>query len=160
MGAGKGYVLSWMSRSGYFPLENIVHVDPDHSNPNPNPTPSPTLTPPHPNPNISPAANQVDPDHFKRLMPEWSGYTAQSERAGNFCHRESGYLQEIAQEVRASSLPRNYCRLLLSPPLLPPRHCLFVLLSLTTTTPPQLCGPSPPTGGDAELAERVGRRLA
>ena len=28
MGAGKGYVLSWMSRSGYFPLENIVHVDP------------------------------------------------------------------------------------------------------------------------------------
>ena len=93
MGAGKGYVLSWMSRSGYFPLENIVHVDPDHFDPTPTPTPSPTLTPPHPNPNISPAANQVDPDHFKRLMPEWPGYTAQSERAGNFCHRESGYLQ-------------------------------------------------------------------
>eukprot|EP00321_Phaeocystis_globosa_P008645 CAMPEP_0118847456 /NCGR_PEP_ID=MMETSP1162-20130426/92975_1 /TAXON_ID=33656 /ORGANISM="Phaeocystis Sp, Strain CCMP2710" /LENGTH=759 /DNA_ID=CAMNT_0006779647 /DNA_START=476 /DNA_END=2755 /DNA_ORIENTATION=- len=66
MGAGKGYVLGWMSRSGYFPLENIVHVD---------------------------------PDHFKRLMPEWPGYTARSDRAGNFCHRESGYLQEIAQEV-------------------------------------------------------------
>ena len=55
----------------------------------------------------------MDPDHFKRLMPEWPGYTAQSERAGNFCHRESGYLQEIAQEVRASSLPLNYCRSLL-----------------------------------------------
>ena len=35
MGAGKGYVLSWMSRSGYFPLENIVHVDPDHFDPKP-----------------------------------------------------------------------------------------------------------------------------
>ena len=30
MGAGKGYALSWMSRNGYFPLENIVCIDPDH----------------------------------------------------------------------------------------------------------------------------------
>ena len=30
MGAGKGYTLSWMSRHGFFPLENIVHIDPDH----------------------------------------------------------------------------------------------------------------------------------
>ena len=30
MGAGKGYVLSWMSRHGYFPLEDCVHIDPDH----------------------------------------------------------------------------------------------------------------------------------
>eukprot|EP00301_Raphidiophrys_heterophryoidea_P004075 c11801_g2_i2.p1 GENE.c11801_g2_i2~~c11801_g2_i2.p1 ORF type:complete len:641 (-),score=130.81 c11801_g2_i2:98-2020(-) len=30
MGAGKGYVLSWMSQHGFFPLEQIVHVDPDH----------------------------------------------------------------------------------------------------------------------------------
>jgi hypothetical protein len=66
MGAGKGYVLSWMSRNGYFPLETIVHID---------------------------------PDHFKRLMPEWSEYTKRSEQAGNFCHRESGFIQEIAQEV-------------------------------------------------------------
>ena len=24
-----GYALSWMSANGYFPLEHIVHVDPD-----------------------------------------------------------------------------------------------------------------------------------
>ena len=30
MGAGKGYVMSWMSSSGLFPLEQIVHIDPDH----------------------------------------------------------------------------------------------------------------------------------
>ena len=29
-GVGKGTTLSWMSRNGYFPLEHIVHVDPDH----------------------------------------------------------------------------------------------------------------------------------
>merc|ERR1711957_415701 len=26
---GKGYALDWMSRQGIFPLENIVHIDPD-----------------------------------------------------------------------------------------------------------------------------------
>mmetsp|Transcript_56530 Transcript_56530/g.132578 ORF Transcript_56530/g.132578 Transcript_56530/m.132578 type:complete len:695 (+) Transcript_56530:94-2178(+) len=29
MGVGKGYAMSWMSKHGFFPLENIVHVDPD-----------------------------------------------------------------------------------------------------------------------------------
>lgn len=29
MGVGKGYTLAWMSENGFFPLENIVHVDPD-----------------------------------------------------------------------------------------------------------------------------------
>ncbi|KAH8074477.1 zeta toxin [Aureococcus anophagefferens] len=29
MGAGKGHALSWLSEHGFFPLENIVHVDPD-----------------------------------------------------------------------------------------------------------------------------------
>jgi len=29
MGAGKGYALSYMSRLGCFPLEHIVHIDPD-----------------------------------------------------------------------------------------------------------------------------------
>ncbi len=43
MGAGKGYTLSWMSENGYFPLENIVHID---------------------------------PDYFKRVMPEWHGHVA------------------------------------------------------------------------------------
>ena len=28
-GAGKGFALSWMSQHGYFPLENICHIDPD-----------------------------------------------------------------------------------------------------------------------------------
>ena len=68
MGAGKGFVLSWMSRHGYFPLEDIVHVD---------------------------------PDHFKRCLPEWEGYTRTSTHtAGDLCHRESCFLQEVAQEVR------------------------------------------------------------
>jgi hypothetical protein len=30
MGAGKGHVINWMSRQGYFPLPDIVHIDPDH----------------------------------------------------------------------------------------------------------------------------------
>ena len=30
MGAGKGYTLEWMSSHGFFPLESIVHVDPDY----------------------------------------------------------------------------------------------------------------------------------
>eukprot|EP00501_MAST-03F_sp_TOSAG23-6_P002591 GSMAST32.ASY1.ANO1.2732.1 assembled CDS len=64
---GESYALSWMSRFGYFPLEDIVHVD---------------------------------PDHFKRLMPEWKGYLEHdNETAGTHCHLESAYMQEIAQEV-------------------------------------------------------------
>eukprot|EP00301_Raphidiophrys_heterophryoidea_P022329 c6513_g1_i2.p1 GENE.c6513_g1_i2~~c6513_g1_i2.p1 ORF type:complete len:622 (+),score=132.55 c6513_g1_i2:100-1866(+) len=67
MGAGKGYALSWMSQNKFFPLENIVHID---------------------------------PDHFKQMMPEWPGYVAQAgETAGAMCHRESGYIAEIAQQA-------------------------------------------------------------
>ena len=67
MGAGKGFVMSWMSTSGIFPLERIVHID---------------------------------PDFFKRIMPEWPGYVARdAEKAGSLCHRESGFMQEIAQEA-------------------------------------------------------------
>lgn len=29
MGVGKGYVLSWMSDNGFFPLESLVSCDPD-----------------------------------------------------------------------------------------------------------------------------------
>ena len=33
-------------------------------------------------------------------MPEWAGYTAHNPReAGTLCHRESGFIQEIATEV-------------------------------------------------------------
>mmetsp|Transcript_14177 Transcript_14177/g.30320 ORF Transcript_14177/g.30320 Transcript_14177/m.30320 type:complete len:515 (-) Transcript_14177:337-1881(-) len=30
MGAGKGYVVRWMSRNGYFPLPDLVQIDPDN----------------------------------------------------------------------------------------------------------------------------------
>jgi len=42
----------------------------------------------------------IDSDHFKSLMPEWKGYVSHNaEEAGTMCHKESGFLQEIAQEV-------------------------------------------------------------
>jgi len=67
MGAGKGYALSYMSKINAFPLENLVHID---------------------------------PDAFKQIMPEWQSYVAADSRtAGTLCHKESGYLQELAQEV-------------------------------------------------------------
>lgn len=72
MGAGKGHVMEWMSRNGVFPLEDIIHID---------------------------------PDHFKLVMPEWAGYTTHARlEAGTMCHKESAFLQEIAQEaaLRAS----------------------------------------------------------
>lgn len=71
MGVGKGYALGWMSSEGIFPLENIVHID---------------------------------PDHFKRVMPEWRAYIEHGKKLdnpdipGNQCHRESCYLQELAFE--------------------------------------------------------------
>lgn len=67
MGSGKGWVMSWLSRHNIFPLEHIVHID---------------------------------PDYFKGLMPEWKGYiAADSEEAGTMCHKESGALQELCQQV-------------------------------------------------------------
>ncbi|CAE7706595.1 Swap70, partial [Symbiodinium microadriaticum] len=74
-------VLSWLSQQGLFPIEFIVHVD---------------------------------PDFFKRIMPEWKEYlrravSQQSSEAheeviaaGTFCHRESAFLQEIAMEAAMS----------------------------------------------------------
>ena len=54
MGVGKGHVLSWLSSQGLFPLEFIVHID---------------------------------PDFFKRIMPEWEAYIAGGEEAaGTLCH--------------------------------------------------------------------------
>eukprot|EP00929_Paragymnodinium_shiwhaense_P121327 TRINITY_DN93518_c0_g1_i1.p1 TRINITY_DN93518_c0_g1~~TRINITY_DN93518_c0_g1_i1.p1 ORF type:complete len:743 (+),score=111.75 TRINITY_DN93518_c0_g1_i1:76-2304(+) len=67
MGAGKGHVMTWLSKQNIFPLEDIVHID---------------------------------PDHFKRVMPEWPGYTKNNQlTAGTMCHDESGLMQELAQEV-------------------------------------------------------------
>jgi hypothetical protein len=41
----------------------------------------------------------IDPDYFKKIMPEWKGYISRDAMsAGTFCHRESAYIQEIAQE--------------------------------------------------------------
>lgn len=60
-----------MSRNGFFPLEQIVHID---------------------------------PDYFKRVMPEWPEYCRQVPlEAGALCHQESGFIQEIAQEVALTS---------------------------------------------------------
>lgn len=57
-----------MSEKGYFPLPDIV---------------------------------TVDPDLFKASFPEWPEYVRRcSDTAGSLTRRESGYLVEIAQEVR------------------------------------------------------------
>lgn len=43
---------------------------------------------------------RIDPDHFKTMMPEWQGYVAKdAHKAGTMCHLESGFLQELTQEV-------------------------------------------------------------
>jgi len=79
MGVGKGYALGWMSSEGIFPLENIVHID---------------------------------PDHFKKVMPEWKGYVKYAAEhgkqtlPGSMCHVESCYMQEIAFE-RSMELRQN-----------------------------------------------------
>ena len=40
----------------------------------------------------------IDADHFKHVMPEWDGYVAHDPaQAGTHCHRESGFLAEVAQ---------------------------------------------------------------
>ncbi|KAG8462078.1 hypothetical protein KFE25_011528 [Diacronema lutheri] len=76
-GAGKGYALSWMSERGHFPLEAIVHVD---------------------------------PDHFKRLMPEWEGYAARDgASAGSLTHHESCFLQELATECAMRGSQHVWC---------------------------------------------------
>jgi len=42
----------------------------------------------------------IDPDYFKTLMPEWHEYIdLDPSTAGTLCHRESSYIQELAQEV-------------------------------------------------------------
>merc|ERR1712233_90517 len=41
----------------------------------------------------------IDPDYFKQKMPEWKEYIKRdNENVGTLCHRESCYIQEIAQE--------------------------------------------------------------
>ncbi|KAJ8599389.1 hypothetical protein CTAYLR_007034, partial [Chrysophaeum taylorii] len=67
MGAGKGWVMNWMSAQEILPLRRIVHVD---------------------------------ADRFKQMMPEWTGYVRRDKKsAGTMCHRESGLLAELAQEL-------------------------------------------------------------
>jgi len=67
MGAGKGWVMNWMSQRDIFPLRRVVHVD---------------------------------PDRFKRLMPEWPAYVQLNEKnAGTLCHTESGTMAELAQAL-------------------------------------------------------------
>lgn len=71
MGVGKGYALGWMSCEKIFPLENIVHIDPDHF-------------------------KQVMPE-WKAYI-EYGQRLADPSVPGSRCHRESCYLQEIALE--------------------------------------------------------------
>lgn len=43
---------------------------------------------------------RIDPDQFKQVFPTWKNYVASDKwTAGKMCHKESGFLQEIAQEV-------------------------------------------------------------
>ena len=71
MGVGKGYALSWMSTRGIFPLEDIVHIDPDHFK----------AVMPEWSAYVNYGKQMDDPS-----IP------------GNQCHRESCYMQEIALE--------------------------------------------------------------
>ena len=49
---------------------------------------------------ISRLFNVLDSDHFKNAMPEWKGYvSADKMKAGQMCHKESGFIQELCQTV-------------------------------------------------------------
>ncbi|CAE8592254.1 unnamed protein product [Polarella glacialis] len=71
MGVGKGFALGWMSTKGFFPLENIVHIDPDHFK------------------GVMPEWDAYV-EHGKRL--------GDPDIPGSQCHRESSYMQELALE--------------------------------------------------------------
>lgn len=71
MGVGKGFALGWMSSEGIFPLENIVHIDPDHFK-------------------LAMPEWQAYVEYGRRL--------GDPSVPGSRCHRESCYLQEIALE--------------------------------------------------------------
>jgi hypothetical protein len=52
---------------------------------------------------------RIDMDHVKSAMPEWKNYVAaKKEMAGTQCHKESGYIAEICQEVSLRSR-QNTC---------------------------------------------------
>ena len=83
-------VLSWLSSQGLFPLEYIVHVDPDFFK------------------KIMPEVRYVCIFVFYSSSPcfmliiwfQWKNYVGLNrEFAGTACHQESAYLQEIASEV-------------------------------------------------------------
>eukprot|EP00747_Dinoflagellata_sp_TGD_P100635 gnl/TRDRNA2_/TRDRNA2_168095_c0_seq1.p1 gnl/TRDRNA2_/TRDRNA2_168095_c0~~gnl/TRDRNA2_/TRDRNA2_168095_c0_seq1.p1 ORF type:complete len:658 (-),score=120.45 gnl/TRDRNA2_/TRDRNA2_168095_c0_seq1:116-1906(-) len=65
-GTGKGFSIAWMSDKCFFPLTDMVCID---------------------------------PDDFKRVMPEWKEYLHRGKDAGSMCHAESVYMQEIVQSV-------------------------------------------------------------
>eukprot|EP00635_Sarcinochrysidales_sp_CCMP3193_P006938 CAMPEP_0118898530 /NCGR_PEP_ID=MMETSP1166-20130328/5479_1 /TAXON_ID=1104430 /ORGANISM="Chrysoreinhardia sp, Strain CCMP3193" /LENGTH=757 /DNA_ID=CAMNT_0006837639 /DNA_START=252 /DNA_END=2525 /DNA_ORIENTATION=+ len=68
MGAGKGYVMNWMSIRDILPLKEVVV--------------------------------HIDPDRFKQMMPEWPEYVRRDKlAAGSMCHKESGFIAELAQEL-------------------------------------------------------------
>ena len=71
MGAGKGYCLRWLSRTGVFPLDRVVKIDPDHF-------------------------KSAMPE-----WPGYTTFDAQEKTtsAGNQTHKESGFIQELCQTV-------------------------------------------------------------
>lgn len=71
MGVGKGYALGWLSQQGIFPLEDIVHIDPDHF-------------------------KSVLPE-WKSFVAH-AQKKGDATLAGSRCHKESCYLQELALE--------------------------------------------------------------
>jgi hypothetical protein len=71
MGAGKGFTMSWMSNNNIFPLERVVHIDPD-------------------------MCKHAMPEWQLYLQQDKKNGT---KNAGSMCHMESGLLQELAQEL-------------------------------------------------------------
>ena len=81
MGVGKGYALGWMSEQGIFPLEDIVHIDPDHF-------------------------KSVLPEWHSYVA--YANRLNDPAIAGNRCHKESCYLQ--ARRARTSLLRLSLAR--------------------------------------------------
>jgi hypothetical protein len=71
MGAGKGYCLRWLSRTGVFPLDRVVKIDPDHF-------------------------KSAMPE-----WTGYTTYDAQENtiNSGKHTHKESGFIQEICMAV-------------------------------------------------------------